>query len=86
MPAQISARADQLVARLALMRGNVALFSHGHFSPVLAVRWIGLEIALGQHFQLGTASLSILSTNPSRPAIRVIALWNAAPDFLAGRS
>jgi probable phosphoglycerate mutase len=85
-PAQISARADRLVARLALMRGHVALFSHGHFSLVLAARWIGLPVVMGQHFQLGTASLNILSTNPAHPDIRVISLWNATPDFLAGRS
>lgn len=75
--AQISDRADRLIARLRELTGNVALFTHGHFSRVLAVRWIGLRVGEGQHFQLGTASISILSYDPHHPAVPVIALWNA---------
>lgn len=85
-PEQISVRADRLLARLMGLRGNVALFSHGHFSMALAARWIGLPVVAGQHFLLGTASVNILGTNPAHPDIRVIALWNATPDFLMGRS
>ena len=82
MPAQVSARADRLIARLCTMDGNVALFSHGDFALVLVARWIGLPVAEGQHFSMGTASLSILSYNPAHPEVRVIALWNAAPALL----
>ena len=39
-PAQISDRADRLIARLRVLDGKVALFSHGHFGRVLAARWI----------------------------------------------
>ncbi len=59
-PAQISARADRIIARLRALDGNIALFSHGHFGRVLAARWIGLSIEQAQHFLLDTASLSIL--------------------------
>jgi broad specificity phosphatase PhoE len=76
-PAQISERADRLIARLVSLEGNIALFSHGHFSRVLAVRWIGLPAGAGQHFQLGTASVSILGHDPHHPEIPVIARWNA---------
>ena len=55
MPAQISDRADRLIARLRVLDGNVALFSHGHFGRVLAARWIGLPVSEGQHFLLPTA-------------------------------
>src|ERR1035438_10369222 len=41
-PAQVSGRADRLIARLRRLEGNVALFSHGHFGRVLGARWIGL--------------------------------------------
>ena len=44
MPVQVSDRADRLIARLRALDGNVALFSHGHFGCVLAVRWIGLPV------------------------------------------
>ncbi len=80
-PAQVSARADRLVARLCTLDGNVALFSHGHFGCVLAARWIGLPVADGQHLWLSPASLSILSYRPTSPDGRVIALWNAAPQM-----
>jgi probable phosphoglycerate mutase len=83
MPAQISARADRLIAHLGTMVGNVALFSHGQFGLALATRWIGLPVAEGQHLILGTASLNILGHNPVHPEVRVIALWNARPASLA---
>lgn len=78
MPAQISERADRLIARLRKLDGNIALFSHGHFGGVLAARWIGLPLDEARHFPLSTASLSIFSFNPQHPEVTVIALWNAA--------
>ena len=81
-PAVISNRADLLIARLLLMAGNVALFSHGQFGAVLAARWIGLPVIKGQHLLLGPASLSILGNNPSHPDVRMISLWNASPNHL----
>ena len=76
--AQVSERADQLIARLQTLDGKVALFSHGQFGGVLAVRWIGLPLVQARHFPLGTATLSIFSFNPHHPEVPVIALWNAA--------
>ena len=77
MPAQITERADRLIARLRTLDGKVALFSHGQFGGVLAARWIDLPLAEARHFPLGTASLSILAFNPQHPDVPVIALWNA---------
>ncbi len=77
MPAQVSDRADRLIARLRTLDGKVALFSHGQFGGVLAARWIGLLLAEAQHFPLDTASLSILSFNSHHFEIPVIKLWNA---------
>ena len=84
MPAQVSDRADRLIAHLRALDGTVALFSHGQFGCVLAARLIGLPAIEGQHFALGVASLSILGHEPSHPKVRVIALWNAAPASLSG--
>ena len=82
-PAQIAARADRLITTLQGLNGDVALFSHGHFSCVFATRWIGLPVIEGQHLSLSTASMSILSYAPSHPDVRVIALWNVTPRALS---
>ncbi|MEP7366592.1 MAG: histidine phosphatase family protein, partial [Acidobacteriota bacterium] len=76
-PAQISNRADQLIARLRRLDGNVALFSHGHFGRLLGVRWIALPVQEAQHFQLGTASLSVLGYEHDRTGLPVISFWNS---------
>ena len=71
-PAQVSGRADRLIARLRTLDGDVAIFSHGHFGRVLAARWIGLPLEQAKHFLLSTASLSILGygiiSSKSRPS------------------
>ena len=66
-PAQVSDRADRLIARLRALDGNIALFSHGQFGCVLAARWIGLPLIEGPHFLLNTASLGILGYEPHHP-------------------
>ena len=49
-PQDVSARADRLINRLEALDGNVALFSHGHFSRVLTARWLGFPVVSGQRF------------------------------------
>jgi broad specificity phosphatase PhoE len=80
-PSQVSLRADRLIARIRPMPGNVALFSHGHFGRVLAVRWVGLPVAEGERLLLDTASLGVLSFEHGNLAAPVIARWNISlPD------
>jgi probable phosphoglycerate mutase len=73
--AQISARADRVIAGLRTVNGDVLLFSSGHFLRVLAARWCGLDASAGRLFYLGTATLSALGYehNLRDPVIR---LWN----------
>ncbi len=78
-PADISTRADRLIARLHHMVGTVALFSHGQFGVALATRWIELPLIEGHHFTLHPASVSLLGTNPRHGDRRVIELWNECP-------
>jgi probable phosphoglycerate mutase len=73
-PAQVSARADRLVARVRSVEGDVALFAHGHLFRTLAVRWLGLPAAAGSHFLLDTATLNVLSYYRDVPAVK---RWNA---------
>ena len=77
--AQISGRADRVIAGLADGDGKIALFSHAQFGCVLAARWIGLAVIEAQHFSLGPASLNILGYKPGNAGLRVIALLNGAP-------
>ena len=75
-PAQVVVRADRAVSSLRAVRGDVLLFSSGHFLRVLAVRWIGLELTdHARSFMLSTASLSALGYEGSlsQPVVR---LWN----------
>ena len=74
-PQQIGARADRVVNRVRAIKGNVLIFSSGHFLRVLAARWLGLEPGAGKFFMLNTASLSALSyeREVSHPAIQ---FWN----------
>ncbi len=76
-PAAVSMRADRIVTRLQALTGNIALFSHGQFGRVLAVRWIGLAAAQGRHFVLDPARICILGLEADHPHQRVIGLWNA---------
>ena len=78
-PQQTSDRVDGLLHRLRGLRGNVALFTHGHLGRALGVRWIGLPIAMGGHFWLRTATINILAYDPAHPEVPVIALWNQVP-------
>src|ERR1017187_1779148 len=75
-PAQVSGRADRLIARLRRLEGNVALFSHGHFGRVLGARWIGLPVGDAALFLLDPASLSILGYEHGNPSAPAFALWN----------
>jgi len=76
-PAQISERVDHLVAHLRTLDGNVALFSHGHLSRVLAARWIGLSVEQAERLLLNTASISILSYAHDCSDQPAITLWNS---------
>ncbi len=77
-PAQISDRADRVIARVRLLEGNVALFCHSHFGRVFAARWLGLPVDHGQQFLFDTASLSVLCYEHDRTDQPAIALWNSA--------
>ncbi|NWA24934.1 histidine phosphatase family protein [Pseudomonas gingeri] len=75
-PVQIADRADRLIAYLKTLDGNIALFSHGQFSSVLAMRWVGLSVVAAQHFPLDTASLSVLTYDVHHPEVAIIKRWN----------
>jgi broad specificity phosphatase PhoE len=74
-PEQVGVRAERLVNRVRAVRGDVLLFSSGHFLRVLAARWLGLEPGAGRYLLLSTASLGALGYEHDRSE-PVIRLWN----------
>jgi probable phosphoglycerate mutase len=73
--ADISARADRVIARVRAIPGTVLLFAHGHILRVLGARWLGLEAGAGRLLMLNTATLSELGYEHTvhEP---IIHLWN----------
>jgi len=77
-PDDVADRADHILKKLLHETGNILIFSHAHFSRVLAARWIGLDPSAGKYFYLSVASLSILSYEHDQ---RVIKHWNISGDL-----
>jgi broad specificity phosphatase PhoE len=77
-PEQIAARIDRLIAKVRGIEGRVLAFAHGHVLRVLAARWIGAPVALGQHLLLDTATLSVLGYYRGTPVLKH---WNAPFDL-----
>lgn len=75
--AQIGVRIDRVLTRVREVKGDVALFGHGHALRVLAARWLELPPQDGRHFMLGTATVCVLSYEHNAPAVL---RWNAPID------
>jgi broad specificity phosphatase PhoE len=71
--AEVGARAEAVLARVAPVEGDVALFAHGHILRILTARWLGLAPDCGRLFALSTASVSVLGYERDT---RVIDRWN----------
>jgi broad specificity phosphatase PhoE len=71
-------RADDLLAAVAPEEGegDVALVGHGHFSRILAARYLGFDAEWARCLGLGTASVSVLAHEHEW---RALVLWNDQP-------
>jgi broad specificity phosphatase PhoE len=80
-PAQVATRADAVLQRVRSIDGDVLLFSSGHFSRMLAVRWLGCDPVAGRFFALDPASVSVLGAEHAvtEPVIRY---WNDTRHLL----
>lgn len=72
-PENITIRADRVIQKIRSSEKNTAIFSHGHFLRVLAIRWIGLPVIHAASLTLATSSISILGYENRNPAIMQ---WN----------
>ncbi|MGO2004096.1 histidine phosphatase family protein [Arthrobacter rhombi] len=69
---QVGVRAERIVQRVRTELadgGNAVLFSHGHFSRILAATWLRLGVGQGRHFLLGTAEVCRLGWDKKTPAV-----------------
>jgi probable phosphoglycerate mutase len=73
-PAQVEARVDRVIARVRAVKGDAALFAHGHLLRTFAARWLGLPTTAGSHFLLDPATLNTMTYYRGIPAVRE---WNA---------
>ena len=73
--AEVGRRADQVIARVRAVGGDVLLFAHGHVLRVLAARWLDLPPDRACNFVLATAAVSVLGYEHGlqEPALL---LWN----------
>lgn len=79
LPSQVSDRADRGLARMRVLEGNIAVFTHGHFARVLAARWVGLPAKDGRVLVLDPAHFGLLGYEHDSPAAPVIVRWNCGP-------
>jgi broad specificity phosphatase PhoE len=74
--ADVGARVEPLVERLATSDGDAVVFAHGHVLRVLTARWLLLGPEAGALFALDTATLSVLGFERET---RVVRRWNLPP-------
>lgn len=72
-PAQLTARADEVVARARAAERDMVLFGHGHILRAVGVRWLGLDLVFGARLRLDPAGLSVLGWADGAP---VVERWN----------
>jgi broad specificity phosphatase PhoE len=78
-PAEVSARADGLLASLAHADGDVLVFAHGHILRALSARWLEMPVSAGGRLALSAGALSVLGRERET---RVLQRWNETPRGL----
>jgi broad specificity phosphatase PhoE len=81
-PADVAARVDGVIASLADVEGDVALFAHGHVLRVLTARWLAQPPAHGERLLLDTAAVSVLDVDHG---VRALRRWNDASHLPPSR-
>jgi len=76
--AAVAARAEHVIQRCLASPGNALIFSHGHFTRMIAALWIELPPSRGRSFGLKAGSISVLGFEHSN---RVIWQWDRVDAF-----
>jgi len=67
--AQVHARAVALLQKINETTGNIALFSHGHFSRLIIAEWLQLPASRGRSFAIRAGSVTVLGFEHANPVI-----------------
>jgi len=68
----VTKRGYNIVKKLSEIKGDVLIFTHGHFSRVLIACWLKLTAKEGRYFASSNASLSILGYEHSEPILKLL--------------
>ncbi|MFC8081409.1 MULTISPECIES: histidine phosphatase family protein [unclassified Streptomyces] len=71
--ADVTARADEVVAWAREADRDVLVFAHGHILRAIGARWLGLPLSFGARIRLNPTSLSVLGWAYGEPAMES---WN----------
>ncbi|KAB2972905.1 histidine phosphatase family protein [Streptomyces sp. SS1-1] len=71
--AEVTARADEVVAWAREADRDVLVFAHGHILRSIGARWLGLPLDFASRLRLNPTSLSVLGWAYGEPAIES---WN----------
>jgi probable phosphoglycerate mutase len=73
-PSDVQSRVNRVIKKVRVVKGDVALFSHGHFLRSFVAVWLGLRVRDGSFFLLDPATVSVMSHYRDIPAVKH---WNA---------
>jgi probable phosphoglycerate mutase len=88
---EVEARADRVIGRVRMVKGDALIFSSGHFLRVLTARWLGLgpggrQILPAEHCELERAQLRAHSVAACYPAFGTICTISCLTRYLTARS
>ena len=75
-PGDVAARADDFIAKVRRIDGDVLAFSSGHVIRMIAARWLGLPPGNGRFFYCRPASVGVLAFEHGKRDEPIIGLWN----------
>jgi len=78
--AEVTARADEVVAWARAEDRDVLVFAHGHILRSIGARWLGLSLDFAARIRLNPTSLSVLGWAYDEPAIES---WNDLGHLVA---
>ncbi|WP_372351451.1 histidine phosphatase family protein [Streptomyces sp. KL116D] len=78
--AEVTARADEVVAWARGAERDVLVFAHGHILRSIGARWLGLPLDFASRIRLNPTSLSVLGWAYGEPALES---WNETGHLAA---